>query len=123
MNLFYNLPQELQSLIFEYDNTYKEYFSNNVLKNIQTLKIYKNKYDNTYIIIDESTSQLAVTNNLHNPFYLIKYARWSKKNIQRQIKKKILVSVFPNDKSHQNTLEEVTHRYSQNMLFMDEIFV
>lgn len=34
--MFYDLPVDVRRLIYEYDNTYREYFSQNVLPQIET---------------------------------------------------------------------------------------
>ena len=38
MNLFYNLPQEIQQYIYEYDSTYKEYMNNCMKEMYQRIK-------------------------------------------------------------------------------------
>ena len=119
--MIYSLPTEIQTLIYEYDDTYKEYFSKHVLEDIKSIKIYKNVYNNNYILIDEKKNELAITNNICHPYYLVKYSNWSKQHIKQQLRKKILQPIFPNDKSHVKSIDIVNHRYSENMIHLQHI--
>lgn len=63
----YFLPQELQTIIYEFDSTYKEKFDD-VLKS--RYEIFKVKEQNLYFIFDYFTEHTYTTNCLQQPSYL-----------------------------------------------------
>lgn len=93
VNLFYNLPSELQSYIYEYDSTFRNVFKK-VLKEIKRYRvfrfvndeiIYTINYEGTgewitqdtnnfgYFVFDKWTTTYWKTNSLAQPHWIICY--------------------------------------------------
>lgn len=113
--MFYLLPNEIQGYIYEFDDTYREYFTKNVLVELKSTKIYKDLVKNNYILVNLNRNLLSVTNNLANPYYILRYSKWSESYIQRKLRQRLFTRIFPND-NEQDSLETIHHRYSENMV-------
>lgn len=69
--MFYDLPYELQSLIFSYDNTYREIFDR-VLEEIHPFQFYKGEQHDKqfYMIVCLSSFRFWTTNSLTTPQWI-----------------------------------------------------
>jgi len=67
MNLFYSLPNELQSFIYEYDGTFREIFDE-ILLDIFNQSIFS--LQNSYLIFDKKENISYMIDNLTKPTYL-----------------------------------------------------
>ena len=65
----YHLPEELIRYIYEFDNTYIEYF-NECLTYICKFRIYHSESLNVYYIYNPENNILHMTNNLKKPNYI-----------------------------------------------------
>lgn len=95
-NLFFSLPTELITEIYEYDATHHD--REELFQQLTNRIVFKNKYTNKYIIIDVKKKKISTNNpNLYNPIFLIPMCSWSCKFILRMVRKKILFLVYPMD--------------------------
>lgn len=97
-NSFFDLPYELQSYIYSFDDTFHHNL-NQVKDDIKSLKIMRHKKTKKYIIIDYRTNKISVTNLINDPYYLLPYCDWTKKHIHQLQLKGLLTTIFP-IKSH-----------------------
>ena len=94
VNLFYNLPSELQSYIYEFDTTYRDIFKQ-ILKEIKRYRVFRFVVDETiytmdsagrgewvaapnidnfgYFVFDKWTTTYWKTNSLAQPHWIICY--------------------------------------------------
>ena len=72
-NLFYDLPSEIQSYIYEWDDTYRILFKK-VLKDIRRYTVYQyNHNENIFLVFDKWLKIYWKTNSLENPHWIICY--------------------------------------------------
>lgn len=65
--MFYELPDEIINLIYEFDSTFKNEF-NSVLYDLQLVRFLKNNI--IYCIYDPKRQCIHLTNNIEKPNYI-----------------------------------------------------
>jgi len=82
--MFYDLPHEIISYIYEFDNTFRDKFDK-VLEDIQQYQVYSYKNMNNetmFYIYDIHTEMSHVTNSLETPNWISTSFRISKKDMK-----------------------------------------
>lgn len=71
-NYFYDLPNEIQTMIYEYDRTYHDQYRE-VLEGLKRYRLYKSKFSNMYIMFDNVRKFYWRTSSLQDPVWEIRY--------------------------------------------------
>ena len=112
--MFYDLPQELISHIYQFDSTYHNILIKKVHEELKSIKIYKNKNTNMFVMICTNSNMVALSKDFRNPCFVLPFCHWSKKSMRRLLARKVLKCVFPKDYYIESQLSVL---YSPNMSF------
>lgn len=113
--MFYDLPHEIISYIFEFDSTFREIFDK-VLQDIERYQVYSYCNQGMFYIFDTRTEMSHVTNSLEIQTWTTSF-RTSKKDIKdivilhnlKKSKKKLQydISNFYFGREYQNDFHEI----------------